>query len=379
MNQPIQPLRAAIARAFLLSLGVGALAACGGGGGGGTNTDTPPNDTTNPPPDDTNPPPDDSVQTFTDRLYALGAQFDAGSGDLVIYTAGLREDGSAVTSDDFAQRATVSVDGTPVEPTVGTVTADDGPIAAISFLTDYSHSMPDEALQSVSEIYARIVDSMPKIFNASAFIFTTPLSDTQTGHPRPEYVKYTFAENVGDGTQLKEAFAFDSSIERKGTPLNDAVSWGLFGAGEIDGLNDICRPIRILFAFADGEENGSEVWQGDPPSYGGGESLYERLDRHNVTRFMLGVAWSGDEEADPTALEQTLRSYAGETGAHVLAYNSDQGVRTQATNLADALSGMTKLTVQAGAGQTVQVEMDGETVSIDVDKFTNELQACEAK
>lgn len=376
MNQPIQPLRAAIARAFALSLSVGALAACGGGSGGGGSDNTPPDDTNSPPDDST--PPDDSSQTFTDRVYALGAQFDQATGDFVIYTAGLREDGTPVTSGDFAG-ANVSVDGTPVEPLdVSPVTDADGQLASISFLTDYSHSMPQSGLESVSEIYGRIVDAMPPVFNASAFVFTTPLSDTTPGHPRPEYVKYTFDENVGDATNLKSAFGFDESIERKATPLNDAVTWALFGAGAIDGLNDQCRPIRMLFAFADGEENGSVIWQGDPPTYGGGESLYERLDRHNVSRFMLGVAWSGDAETEPAALESTLSAYAGETGAHVLAYNDDQGVRTQATNLADALSEMTKLTVQAGAGQTVQIEMDGTAISVDVDKFTNELQACEA-
>lgn len=384
MNQPIQPLRAAIARAFALSLGIAALTACGGSGGGDDN-EPPPGDNT--PPDDTDPPPgdDDSSETVTDRLYGLGAQFDDG-GNLVIYAMGLREDGTPVTAADFEERAAITVSDEPAEAIdVSTVTEADGEIASISFLTDYSHSMGGEALQSVSEIYDLVVDGMPKVFNASALVFTTPLSDVKDGHPRPEYVKYLFDNDVGDGSDLKQAFAFDESIERKSTPLNDAVTWSLFGAsdvpdvGVVQGLRHQCRPVRMLFAFADGEENGSAVWLGEPPvnKFSPGEpNLYERLDQHNITRFMLGVAWSGDEEVNPEGLENTLRAYAGDTGAHVLAYNSDQGVRTQATNLADALSEMTRLTVPAGEGQVVTVEVDGETFTIDVDKFNEELQAC---
>lgn len=390
MQESAQPLRAVIARTFALSLTFAALAACGGSGGG--SSDNP--DDGNPNPADPTDPGDafNGAQTLTDRLYTLGAQLDKASGNLVVYTVGLNADGTPITRDDFANDVIVKVDGIEDDYIeVTQVTEADGNIAALSFLTDYSASMSDADLAAVADIYSSIVDAMPKVFQASAFAFTTPLNLKPAGHPQPEYVKHTFADTVGDGTALKQAFAFDSSIERKGTPLNDAVTWSLFSAGNVNGsnvqgLNKICSPIRMLFAFADGPDGAdggsSSVWLGEPPEntyVAEPENLYQRLDRHNVVRVMLGVNREDDATGDTAQLKQTLADYAGETGAYVLGDGDAAGLQTQASALAGALGQMTKIVVPAGEGQIVTLEINGKSTTVDVNAFGDERLACEEK
>lgn len=344
MNQPIQPLRAAIARAFALSLSMGALAACGGGGGGGSaapGVDLPP-----------------EQETFSARVFGLGiAPVDGGTGQYDLYVHATKEDGSPVTTQEWADNVVVTTNSGTVNPDlyeVADIGADAGSIISLNFLTDYSNSMPDATLESTGTVYQALLDGLPSGWEAQSRTFAARGDGTVEIHTRQTFTR--------DQTALQNSFSYDPNRRGEYTPLYDAVGWGIHGTG-FEGLNDRCAPIRFEVLYTDGMETsgdgspGSLRWVGE----GGKQELIADMHRFHVTPIFLGIQ---DADVD------TLSQLANGRGLIVYAHDNS-GITSQLQRYANSLGSIMRIRVDNGVltgadGEQVTVEINGDSSSIDV-------------
>lgn len=284
------------------------------------------------------------------RIFVLGTQIDPQSGALRIFATGTDSNGNPLQLADF-QSATVSIDGNPAGP--GLVSVD--PIAAgdnvlsLGFLTDYSTSISDAELGTVSNIYSLILDhlsppSLPQVMEGMVINFSNSI-----------VVKQDWTE---DPVLLQAAYQLDAGFSRQNTALYDALGVSLLRdpAVDTDGLIERCRPAHMLITFTDGADNASFMYTR--------ETLLPIIDDSKAVMIMLGSL-----SADKTM----LTDLAGNQGAFVYAYNLS-GIQNTVEKWANSLSQMVKFTLDPATGfdtGIITIKLGEETVVVErpVDGF----------
>lgn len=333
---------------FLLIAFAATLTGCGGGGGGSEGADannqgcvlTPEQienleDISDLPPEclDLLPQPDNSI---LGRIFVLGTQVDALTGELRIYANGLDLDGNPLVLADF-QTATVTVDDAPVAYAVEQVSAGDA-ILSLGFVTDHSRSITDAELVDIGNSYSLILNRMPQVFEGEVVNF----SDTAS-------LRQDWTEDL---PTLLDAVQPDLSIPRNSTALYDALGVALqrdLGLLD-DGLVERCRPAHMLVVFTDGKENASISYTK--------ATLLPIIEQSNTVMIMLGTLLSD---------VGTMQELAGDQGAYIYAYNI-AGISTLIDSWSDSLSHMVKFTLDPATGfdtGTIKIALGTETVVVE--------------
>lgn len=274
------------------------------------------------------PQPDDN---FDGRLYIMGSQVEAASGDLVLYAHGLDGGGAPLSVSDL-QQATIQVGpasyvNADAEVDIQPVTPGDK-ILSLSLVTDYSESMSDSDLDAITDVYTTILDNLPEVYEASVINFSSTVQIP---------IRLDWTEAYTDsGNLIQQAIQRDESITRGNTALYDAMGYALQqdpaiigGAAPVegDGLVERCRPGHLLLVFTDGLENASYAYTKP--------QLINLIASSNTETIMLGT-----EEAT----KADLIELAGDNGAFVYAYNA-AFVGDVIENWASSLANMVKITI----------------------------------
>jgi len=279
--------------------------------------------------------PDDPVQfkptSTINKLFIVGSQID--NGDLVLYVNGTDTDGTPFTVSDLQaisvdigdepNAQTYTNDGTNVS--IGAVAPGDK-ILSLTFLSDYSGSIPETEFDVLRGIHNNILDALPSIYEIQVFIFSDD--------PK---MKLDWTESDTDPTSaaslaIRNAVEVETVIWKNGTALLDGLGEVLLRSqtgDPSDGLIQRCRPARMLIVFSDGLENASTLHTDQ-------QTLVNYLEQNNVLTIMLG-----GESADLA----TLNALAGNLGAVVQMSNAS-AIDAQITNWKDSLSNMVSIRIK---------------------------------
>jgi hypothetical protein len=284
------------------------------------------------------------------RIFILGTQIDPQSGALRIFVNGTDSNGNPLQLVDF-QNATVSIADSPADPalvSVDPIAAGDD-ILSLGFVTDYSTSISDAELATVSDIYSLVLDhlsppNLPQVLEGMVIDFSNSVM-----------VKQDWTE---DPALLKAAYQLDAGFSRQNTALYDALGVSLLRDPGVDndGLVERCRPAHMLIAFTDGADNASYRYTK--------ETLRPVIQDSKAVVIMLGSL-----SADKTM----LMDLAGDQGAFVYAYNL-AGIQNTVKNWASSLSQMVKFTLEPATGfdtGAITIKLGKETVKVErpVDGF----------
>lgn len=156
----------------------------------------------------------------------------------------------------------------PLDPTYS---AAGKPIVSLSFITDYSYSMPDESLQTMETIYTTILENLPRVFQAQVIDYsqdiryrTTASGNAAEGTLDPIVDPPTF---TGDLETLRAAVKYipdpkkddtsDPTRFRTASALYNALDAAFFGPRELQpshgGLFRECTPVHVFVLSSDGE------------------------------------------------------------------------------------------------------------------------------
>jgi hypothetical protein len=287
------------------------------------------------------PPPFKPTSTIN-KLFIVGSQVD--NGDLVLYVNGTDADGTPFTETDLQSMDVVVGD----EPTTVTYTHGDGNVSvnavvdgskllSLTFLSDYSGSIPDAEFAVLSSIHNLILDALPNIYELQVINFSRS--------PEPIRLDWTESNsdvNSADYIAIRNAVELDASIDNQDTALYDSIGFALERDLSIldDGLIERCRPARMLIAFSDGVDNFSS-------QYTDLGTLADMIKRNNVLTIMLG-----SKNADLSILS----SLAGDKGAIVQMSNATD-IEAQITNWKDSLSGMVSVRITPNTTETITLRM----------------------
>jgi len=290
------------------------------------------------------------------RMFILGTQIDS-QGALRIFVNGTDSNGNPLQLADY-QSATVSIDGITANPkaTVEPVAAGDD-VLSLGFLTDYSTSISDAELATVSDIYSLVLDNLipPNLPNKSLPGSPPILEGMVINFSNSILVKQDWTD---DPALLQAAYQLDAGFSRQNTALYDALGVSLLrDPGEhTDGLVERCRPAHMLVTFTDGADNASFTYTR--------ETLLPIIDDSKAVMIMLGSL-----SADKT----TLMDLAGDQGAFVYAYNLS-GIQSTVEKWANSLSQMVIFTLDSDTNfdaGTITLKLGEESVVVErpVDGF----------
>jgi hypothetical protein len=206
----------------------------------------------------------------TGKLMSLGSSEDPITGETVIYLQGFSIDGSALDLADLEQTKAVLVTGTEEEQVQATVEVvpPDELILSVSFVTDYSASMADPDLDTVTSMYSALTAAIPCGYEGQSIIF----SDAVT-------MKQDFTT---DNEALSAALARDTAYERGSTALYDGMGTGATA------LSGRALPARLLVVATDGLENASTQYTR--------EQVASAVRDGNMGVVMIGTLFSDLEE-----------------------------------------------------------------------------------
>lgn len=347
--------------------------ALGMAGCGGDGSSTPP---AAPLGTDTPPTPLPAADNMGGRIYPLGTELVSGA-ELVVYAHALdtadtpvqiqepllkrvvlhKADG--VTNIAFGD-ADVEVTPVAVNDRPGDPAYSNGNIISLSFVTDYSASIPPASLAEVEKAYSAILTSLPKVYQAQAIDFSQKFKfrTTATG----EAVTVAFNEVpavdpifVADEAQLAQAVAFlpDTGF-RRASALFNALGTAFFGphgasAGNF-GLLRQCTPVHLLVLYSDGEnrtDDGKDYYS--LGNTGTGPDLLPIIRDSNTVPVVLAT------ETTATNLT-TLQSIAGwdpatGVGMGAYIYDPDPAKMTErAVRFAQSLGNMVRIRITDSTG-----------------------------
>jgi hypothetical protein len=292
------------------------ISACGpsGSGGGGDSGDSGDGG------DPTQPAPDNNLSP---RIFILGSGIDA-EGRLHIYVHGLDSASNFIPLQAFQNLSVVTVDGAVrldngVDVGVGGVSVrslGNGDPISLSILTDYSVSIPQASLETISEIYEVVLNSLPSGFEAQVLNFSN-LTD----------VRQDWTTNR---QTLLAAVQFDQDIFRANTALYDGIGNSLYREAPGLGLSDRCQPARMLLTYTDGVDNASFLYNKN--------DLLDEIDSSRTVAIMLGTVNSNKAE---------LEEFAGTRGAFVYAFDVDDFTQ-DILNWAESLENIVEFVIDAG-------------------------------
>ena len=250
------------------------------------------------------------------RMFVLGTRVDVG-GDLRIFVSGTDADGNPLQLADF-QTATVSILGSPADPgqvSVSPVTAGDK-VLSLGFITDYSTSISDAELDTISTVYSLVLDSLPPVFEGAVINFSSAVNLQQ--------------DWIEDTATLRTALQRDNAFVRDRTALYDAIGFSLQRdlGDSTDGLIERRRPAHMQVLFTDGEENASFQYTRDTllPIINDSQAVMIMLGGLNADKDLL-VELAGDRGAfvyayDLASIENTVQNWAASLG-HMVVFTLD--------------------------------------------------------
>ncbi len=306
--------------------------------------------------------------TLTSKLFIIGSQIDKDN-NLVFYVNGTDANGEPLTYVEL-QKATVTVTSEissvvytsddalltidPVLPSVG----NNDKILSLSLITDYSGSIEDSALESVSDVYVMILSSLPRLYEAQIINF----SDTY-------HLEIDWTDGATHFDSLVAATRLDDKIWRNGTALYDTIGFALLGSSSVvgtrttpgDGLIERCRPAHMMVVFSDGKENPQPQ---SPKLYTDIKTLADLVASSQTFTIMLGTS---------NADYNTLQSLAGKNGA-VVQVNKPENIKSEVNQWAQSLNHIVKFTLAAETLYTdheVVINLDNQEipVSLPLDEF----------
>lgn len=356
-----------LAGRWFLFAGMYALGLYGCGGGGddsGTSQNQPP------------PTPPPAQDNFNGRIYPLGTEItDSGTG-LAVYAHAIDVNGNAVPKDSFKPSKILLKDGasgaTKAELTnaVAVAPVTSGAAISVSFVTDYSSSMPDTSLQALPGIYTTIMNALPTGFTAEVIdysstirprikdpagnpVFTADLSFLQAA------VQYIRDPYKGENNN---PLAF-----RKASALYNALGYALYGPsgtgdGLKDGLLEQCTPVHLLILHSDGQNNVDSTYDKT--------KLLADIDASNTMPIILATESIDPAVTNIDALKELARPVAGSPdvtrGAFV--YGHSPGEIAEAVNrYAASLQNMVKISIGGYTftnGDVLEITMGAAIVSI---------------
>ena len=237
-------------------------------------------------------------------------------------------------------------------------------VLSLGFATDYSLSISDAELTTISGVFSSILEqlsppNLPQIYEGIAINFS-----------RLVVLEQDWTE---DAAVLDAAFALDQDLLdddffRNGTALYDALGVALqrdmvleddsLGTGL--GLVERCRPAHMQITFTDGEDNASTTYTTDDPLK---VNLLPIIDDSSAVMIMLGSADANKDE---------LIELAGERGGFAYAFDLAT-IESVVSDWASSLSHMVKFTLDSdtdynavGTTITITIVLGGETLSVEV-------------
>lgn len=340
---------------------------CGGGGDSGTAQNQPP-----PPPVQDN---------FNGRIYPLGTEItDSGAG-LAVYAHAIDANGNAVLKDSFKPSKVVLKDGATgatkadltSSVTVAPVTS--GATISVSFVTDYSYSIPDASLQALPGIYTAILNALPAGYTAEVIDFS------DTIRPR---IKDSAGNPIftGDLSILQAAVQYipdpykeqpnNPSAFRKGSALYNALGYSLYGPsgagdGLKDGLLEQCTPVHLLILHSDGENNIASAYDKN--------KLLADIDASNTMPIILAIESTDSAVTNIAALKELARPVAGSPdvtrGAFVYGHSPSE-IAEAVNRYVASLQNMVKINVGGytfTTGDVLEITMGGTTVSVSLQNY----------
>jgi hypothetical protein len=227
------------------------------------------------------------------EVFVLGTRIDHTDGWLEIYAHGTHSDGTPISLEDFRQTE-VLVNELPVDAQFVTINPVDpsDDILSVGLVTDYSGSIDQTELDAITDIYGKLFNELPEVYEAQVINFSSSV-----------FVVQDWTEDQG---ALLEAVKFDDSLSRNYTALYDAIGTALEGNTGVlgDGLAERLRPAHMLILHTDGIENASFTYHK--------ETLKQIVADDKTIVIMLGT-----RNADKAELEEL----AGDRGAFVYAHN----------------------------------------------------------
>lgn len=337
-----------------------------GCGGGGSDSGTSQNQ----------PPPPPVQDNFNGRIYPLGTEItDSGAG-LAVYAHAIDANGNAVLKDSFKPSKVVLKDGasgaTKAEltsaVTVAPVTS--GTVISVSFVTDYSSSMPDASLQALPGIYTTIMNALPAGFTAEVLDYSAtirPRIKDAAGNPvftadlgfLQAAVQYIPDPYKGENNN---PLAF-----RTASALYNALGYTLYGPsgtgdGLKDGLLEQCAPVHLLILHSDGENNVASTYDKT--------KLLADIDASNTMPIILATESTDPAITNIDALKELARPVAGSPditrGAFVYGHNPSE-IAEAVNRYAASLQNMVKISIGGYTftnGDILEITMGAATVSI---------------
>ena len=183
---------------------------------------------------------------FRGRVISMGNRVGAGNQPTVYFHA-VKNDGTTLTAAEIASNLSVKVTISGIQSTLPasqyTVTPLSGSaesLLSVSMVSDYSGSMRDRDIDTVSEIYTEIFQALPTIYEAEHLIFSHRVVEKQAFTSTPATVLASVLR--------------DSSIDRSSTALYDGMGTG------VTHLIARSLPMRVLILSSDGLENASSQY-----------------------------------------------------------------------------------------------------------------------
>lgn len=294
--------------------------------------------------------------TFSERLFVLGTAVDPATGNLEFSVHGTKSDGSPLGLADL-QQAILTVAGS------GNFTVNDPEVTlelvlpgeklmSLAFVTDYSDSMSDADLDKIGEVYASILNDLPKVYEAEVINFSNDVK-----------IHQDWTEAFTDLAALLAAVQRDNTINRRSTAFYDGIGTALerdlsvlggpFTEG--DGLIERCRAMHLLVVHTDGRENASVTY--------GKAQLLALIDSSKTVPIMLGSLLADTQE---------LKDFAGQRGAFVYAYNAG-GINQVIKDWSDSLQNLAKFTLTPSTLFNNGVVITLGTQTVPVDRATDGL------
>lgn len=184
----------------------------------------------------------DPSSTFT-RLYTLGSRYTE-DGSLEFHVYGAREDGVALTVDDFAELGVsagpAGAPAQPLPPGVIQISQFAGTFA-VAFVNDHSATLRDADLEAIAELETRLFEALPSGSQAALWRFS---DNVEAALPF-----------TSDGDELSVALAASDTPPRETTALYDGL-----GAA-VEALLSRHEAVRFLVLTTDGLDNASQDYR----------------------------------------------------------------------------------------------------------------------
>lgn len=364
------------------------MAGCSSSGGGSS--------TTTPPPAETN---------ITGRIHPLGTEITDAQ-EVIVYAHALDENNAPLSATElqelleeatlcqnssvtpigseseeatFCQNGSTTLIGPELievtqltdgaQPLDPTYSATGKPLVSLSFITDYSYSMPEESLRTMEVIYTAILDNLPQVFQAQVIDYsqnfryrTTASGNAAEGTLDPIVDPPIF---TGDLETLRAAVKYipdpkkddtnDPTRFRTASALYNALGTAFFGPREVQssnsGLFGECTPVHAFILSSDGEnrlDQGSNHYTLD--------GLVADIETHRAFPVVLAT------ETTVSDLE-TLKTIAAR-GIYI--YNPSLDAMTElATNYARSLGNIVRIRIDT-TGLDIVRPIDRQNAALEI-------------